>query len=47
MTIEEVIKTLRTYYSDTSRTKEDTLAELQELQDEIEILIDTLRGGFR
>ena len=42
MTIEEVKKSLNRYYSDTSRSKEDTLADLKDLEEEIQILKEAL-----
>lgn len=42
MLTSELISHLRKFYSDTSRTKEETLEGLQELQSELEILIQTL-----
>ena len=43
ITIDHVKEMLGRYYADTGESKEDTLADLQELQEEIEILMDALR----
>ena len=43
MKIEQVIGALNEYFADTSRLKEDTLAGLQELQEELNILLDALQ----
>ena len=43
MTVEEVKEALNKYYNDDSRPQEDTLAGLQEIEEEIEILKDALQ----
>jgi hypothetical protein len=43
MSYEELKKALYAYYGDTSRPPEDTREGLEELRDEIETLLDSLR----
>lgn len=45
MNLEELKECLNEYFVDPSRPPEDTLAGLQELTEEIEIMVDALEGG--
>ena len=42
MDIKTVMEAVNKYFSDTSRTKEETLSGLQEILDEIDMMMDSL-----
>ena len=44
MTIENVLKVVRQFYGDTTRSREQTLDDLERLIEEIEMMIDGLKS---
>lgn len=44
MSIEEIKSAIQRYYSDTSRTRQETRDGLEEIAGDVEMLLDTLRG---
>ncbi|HBO2935209.1 TPA: hypothetical protein L4R50_000205 [Pseudomonas aeruginosa] len=42
ITIEQLLETIRAFYSDTSRPRDQTRAGLEEAQEEIELLLNAL-----
>lgn len=43
-TIDEIKSAIERYYSDTSRSRQETRDGLEEVAADVEMLIDTLRG---
>ena len=45
MTREQLLRAIRDFYEDTTRTSEETLEGLQDALEDIQVLIETLEGS--